>query len=398
MISSPAIRLGLDRVRLALERLGHPEDSFASVLVAGTNGKGSVCAMVESILRSGGYRTGLFTSPHLVDVRERIRVNREKMPASRWRALQADVESLARRSRLSLTEFEIQTLMAFLHFHRESVDVAVVEVGLGGRLDATNTLPAPEATVITSIGHDHGAWLGTTLKDIYFEKAGIARPGIPLLQSLPKSLVRRGKSFCKRNAVPSSLLGENILPVRPGLTIPLKGSHQRDNAALAVGVCESLKRKGWFLSERHVRQGLAKAVWPGRFQVVRPRGFKAAVVLDGAHNPEAAQMLAATYRASPWGRRSATLIFGCLKDKDSAGIIRALGPLARRVLTVSLPTPRTQSAAALQALWTKHAPAASCRDFSSAWKEASRDKGSPVLVTGSLYLVGEALKFFRLEV
>ncbi len=415
--SPPGIRLGLDRVRRALELLGHPEDDFAAVLVAGTNGKGSVSAMTESVLHCAGYRTGLFTSPHLVDVRERVRVDGREISAPDWARLLRRVRGAARRGRVGLTEFETEALVAFLHFREKKVEIAVVEVGLGGRLDATNALPAPEATAITSIGHDHLEWLGPTLKDVFREKAAISRPGIPCFQSLSGALRGMGRRFCRERLVPGRWLPEHAAPsfrrrdwkrlrqvfdVRlpgatyRGLEIPLLGPHQLNNAALAVGLCDALRRRGWRLSETHVRRGLASVRWPGRFQVVKGRG--PLLILDGAHNPEGVESLVESYRSSPWGDRTATLIFGCLRDKDARGMIRRLRPWVHRVLAVPLPSPRGRSVEELCSLWRTGTPVRPCGSFAEAWKEARKEPGGPVLAVGSLYLVGEALRALRCPV
>ncbi len=403
----PVISPGLERVQKALARLGHPEESFASVLVAGTNGKGSVAAMMESVLRRAGHRTGLFTSPHLRDERERIRVVGRPISQRAW-------NRLARRAAgRGLTEFEAQTLIAFLHFAEAGVDIAVVEVGLGGRLDATNALPAPEATVITSIGHDHHAWLGPTLRHIHREKRGIARPGTALIQNLPRGFwpdndrwaASRGipcwtygreiRLLSRRDHARRPAIGQNLVAFWPGgrseeMFIPLVGEHQARNAALALAALDVLKRRGWRLTPRDIKKGFAQVRWPGRFEVLQRRP---PVVLDGAHNADAALALARAWSRSPWGKEKAAVVFGCLKDKDAPAMARALAPHARRVITVPLPTPRSRGAEELAHLWSRRAPAETANNFKDAWRKVSRDRG-PVLVTGSLYLVGEALEFF----
>lgn len=399
------IRLGLDRVRRALSRLGHPEEAFASVIIAGTNGKGSVSALVESAARAAGIRTGHYTSPHLADVRERVRVNGRMIPPAAWRRL------IKRAAHPSLTEFERQTIAAFLYFAEEKVDLAVVEVGLGGRLDAVNSLPAPEAVVITSIGHDHMDWLGPTLGHVYFEKRGVARPGVPVVQAPPKNLWPAGDRHYRAEGIPAWTLdreirvrrrgvqwgkGRQVIDVDmpgasfPRLVIPFLGDHQVRNAALAAALCRLLRTRGWPLTEKAVRDGFRRARWPGRFQVMPGRR---PVVLDGAHNLEAAQALARTWRAAPWGKRPATLVFGCLKDKDAAGIARTLKPLVRRVVLTPLPSSRSRSAGELKPLWKgrEMVEAASAR----AAFHAARAGRDPILVTGSLYLVGEAMKVLK---
>jgi len=405
------IRLGLDRVRKVLAALGHPETAFASVLIGGTNGKGSVASLVEGALRAAGHRTGLFTSPHLVDETERVRVNGRRIGRDDLRRLERRARLRSRRARVPLTEFEVQTLAAFLYFRERRVEIAVVEVGLGGRLDATNALPAPEATVTASIGRDHLEFLGPTLRHVLREKLGICRPGVPHVIAVPPSLEREARTFCRNNLTPAFFLGRDFhgvprgvdwrrrrqnIAVRPGrgvVTVHLLGPHQAGNAALAAAVCRALARRGWRLDDDAVRRGFAAARWPGRFDVSR-RGTTD-VILDGAHNPDAARVLARAYGASPWGRRRAAVIFSCLKDKDARAIARALAPLAARVYTVPLSTARGRDADDLAALWPRRVKATPCRGLAEAWSRA-RVKG-PVIVTGSLYLVGDALRLFGKE-
>jgi dihydrofolate synthase/folylpolyglutamate synthase len=431
----PVIRPGLERVRRALDVLGHPEDSFASVIIGGTNGKGSVSAMVESGLRRAGYRTGLYTSPHLVSVRERTRISGAPVSSVVWGRATSRVAALERRHRLALTEFEAQTLAAFLSFERAGVEIAVLEVGLGGRLDAVNAVAAPELSIITSIGLDHTAWLGPTVRHIYLEKRGIARPGTFLLQDLPSSLHAEARRFAADVGVPSWTMGREIeiqsIPkkgrpaagsgsalaeeprgdfrgggkslvqrvrvrvpdgVYENISIPFWGGHQVRNGALAVAALHVLRRRGWRLSEEVIAGGVARAEWPGRFDVVRHRPL---VVLDGAHNPAAARALSEAWKSSPWGHARATLIFSCLKDKDVEGIARALSGVACRVIVTELTSDRARPVAELAAQWGRWLPTDTASNFREAWRRASADKTSPVLVAGSLYLVGEAMKFFR---
>lgn len=407
------IRPGLDRMRLALDLLDHPEESFASIVVGGTNGKGSVSAMVESGLRWAGVRTGLYTSPHLVHVRERARILGKPVGPSAWGRATARVGDAARMHRLALTEFEAQTLASFLVFEEARVEVAVLEVGLGGRWDAVNAVAAPELSVITSIGLDHTAWLGPTLRHIYLEKRGIARTGTALLQDLPPSLHREARRFAVEAGVPSWTLGREIrwvaergkkgglgkrIRVRvPGevyrnVRVPLWGAHQARNSALAVAALHVLRGRGWRLNPKTFLEGVARARWPGRFDVVQRNP---PVVLDGAHNPAAAQALAEAWRASPWGHRRAVLIFSCLKDKDVLGIVKALSPVAQRVIVTELKSDRACPVQNLAEVWRRRLPTEIARDFREAWRSAVQDTRSPVLAAGSLYLVGEAMKYFN---
>lgn len=397
---APVIRPGLSRVRAALGRLGHPEESFAAVLVAGTNGKGSVAALLDSALRAAGLRVGLYTSPHLIAREERVRVDGRKIPRSAW-------VRLARRARAAgrgLTEFELQTLVAFLWFADTAVDIAVLEVGLGGRWDATNAFPVPEVGVIASIGHDHREWLGPTVRHIYREKREIARPGTPLVQNVPPALRAESRRWAASAGVPTETLGvdfrwtagrstpggevfapaRGVAPVR----VPFRGRHQRDNGVIAWRVLDLLRRRGWRISDADARRGFARARWPGRFDVIRRAP---PVVVDGAHNVEAAKALARAWRDAHGDRRAA-VVFGCLKDKDAAAMIRALAPIADRAVTVGLDTDRARGAAELAALWSRVVPVETATNFADAW---ARVKGGPALITGSLYLAGDALKFFR---
>lgn len=407
------IRPGLTRVRRALDLLGHPEESFASIVVAGTNGKGSVSAMMESVLRQAGYRTGLYTSPHLVHVRERVSLAGRPVGPTPWRRATERVGDLDRSTRLGLTAFEAQTLAAFLVFEEARIDIAVLEVGLGGRWDAVNAVAAPELSVITSIGLDHTEWLGPTVEHIYREKRGVARPGTPLVQHIPARLWPESVRWAVAQGVPSWTFGREVqlssvkrlspgqgqrIAVRvPGgetisARVPFWGDHQARNGALVLAGLTQLRRRGWILPHRAVQEGLAQARWAGRFQVLRR---SPPVVLDGAHNPAAARVLAQAWRSAPWGRTKAVLVFSCLKDKDAAGIVRALGPLVRRVIVVPVRSDRAQSADELAKAWEQTAPVSKARNFAHAWRLVREEKGSPVLVAGSLYLVGDAIRFFK---
>ena len=408
------IRPGLDRVRHALDRLGHPEESFAAVLVGGTNGKGSVSAMIESGLRHAGVRTGLYTSPHLIHVQERTQIEGTPVTPSVWRRVTARVAQVAGSHRLRLTEFEAQTLAAFLVFKDAGVEIAVLEVGLGGRLDAVNAVAAPELSVITSIGLDHTAWLGPTRRHIYLEKRGIARRGTMLIQDIPPSLRAEARRFSVESGVPTWTLGEEICfspiaqknggdlghtvrvrcpgGIQSNVRVPFWGAHQERNTALAVAALHVLRGRGWPLTERAIVNGLAQARWPGRFDV---RQRNPPVVLDGAHNPAAARALAEAWASAPWGRQQATLIFSCLKDKDAEGIATALSPVVRRVIVTPLLSDRARPVEELAEVWRRRKPVESAANFRGAWKKARMDKQAPVLVAGSLYLVGEAMANLR---
>ncbi len=401
------IELGLDRVRERLERLGHPERRLRCFHVAGTNGKGSTCAILESALRAAGHRTGFYSSPHLSDVRERIKiagrpVGKDAFAKAIGRVLKADPEK-------RLTYFELLTIAAFVIFSAESCDAVVLETGLGGRLDATNVVERPAASIITSIDFDHMAFLGNTLGKIAAEKAGIAKKGVPLIcPALPPEAMR----VIERAA---EAAGARLIVLRKGWSaervdwkrrlqrlrrpdgrrfeLSLLGDKQGVNAALAW---EALSA-GLPVSDAALARGLKRVAWPGRFDV-RRLGPKTAI-LDGAHNPEAASSLARTWRASPWAARPARWIVGVLRDKDAKAVLKPLAAALSEVVVVEPPSPRALAAAELAKLVRARAPRARVTvepDAETALRRWRREAAAPktAVVCGSFYLVGQAARIF----
>ncbi len=387
-------KLGLDNPRRLAVLAGHPEERLRFVHVAGTNGKGSTCAMLESMYRAAGYRVGLFTSPHLVAFRERIQVNRRLIPkadlARRVQRMQSLLGHFAAESHP--TFFEVVTVLALGYFADEGCDVVIWETGMGGRLDATNIV-TPLASVITNVQLDHQQWLGETVEQIAREKAGIIKPGVPVytaaadrevLGILRKTARARGAPWLRVR------LAEGRRPPLDRIELPLRGEHQRLNAALATAVVEGLQPV-LAVPPQAIRMGLRRVEWPGRFQVIR-RPSGATWVLDGAHNPAGAATLRAAFLRYFPGRRSAW-IMGALRDKDWPAMCRTLAPLATRILLVPVSSERTALPEAL---------AEACRDANraaeirvcSGFPEAVRGVKdmSCAVVTGSLYLVGEALE------
>jgi len=411
---------GTDRIRRLLDALGAPETQFRSIHVAGTNGKGSVCAMAESVLRNGGWRTGLFTSPHLCDMRERCRVSGCMATESEFAALVASVrdavESLSDGE--LVTFFEVYTALGFLHFAGCGVDVALVEVGLGGRLDSTNVL-TPDVCVITSIGRDHTQYLGDTLAAIAAEKAGIIKPHTPVVTIAEGEALEVIRAEAKGEGCPLHVYGENYAaqPMAAGgwrlrlgsrmangsadrlVDVPrpsLRGAFQGRNAACAV-MAAILFVGDDVLPDDAIRHGLAETQWPGRFQVIEGRPT---IVLDGAMNPEGAVALREAIEGEFPGR-SIVIVLGVSADKRPDDIADALIPgLARDVIATAAETARALPADALRRVLT-------CRPWGSGegarvhvaegCTEAlhlAQDLAGPngvVCVTGSLYLVGEAL-------
>ncbi|MGE5047012.1 MAG: bifunctional folylpolyglutamate synthase/dihydrofolate synthase [Deltaproteobacteria bacterium] len=382
------VKLGLDRMREACALLGNPERSAKVLHVAGTNGKGSTCAFAEAALRAGGLRTGLYTSPHLSHFCERIRLGGEPVSEERACELLEEVRQGVpwALGDPGLTFFEIVTLMAFLAFR--SVDVMVVEVGLGGRLDATNVV-SPQACAVAPLGLEHMQYLGPTLAHIAAEKAGIIKPGAPVVSAgqpreaaqvlqhradaagVPLWRPGRDYRFESRDVRPFCYAGPRWL-VRAG-DLALEGHHQRTNAALA---CALLEASG-LCEPRHAEEGLRTVRWPGRLERFGD------VYVDGAHNPHAARALA--HAIPPLLRgRPLRLVFGALQDKDVAGMLQELAPLAASVHYCAPDSPRAAGPAELARLF----PGAVHRSVPAALS-AARLEGGMVLCCGSLYLAGE---------
>jgi dihydrofolate synthase/folylpolyglutamate synthase len=368
------IKLGLDNTRLLLDALGNPQEKLRFLHVAGTNGKGSTCAMLDAILRAEGLRTGLYTSPHLVDFRERVRVNGEKISATALDEILARIREISADWDHQPTFFEVSTCAAISHFAQAGCEAVVLETGMGGRLDATNAV-TPAVSVLTPISFDHEKWLGSTLAEIAGEKCGIIKPGIPVVsapqQPGAEEVIRQ--TAAERNA-PLQFID------RVGPPTALAGEHQRRNSALA---CAALDAAGISVSENSITTGLAGLTWPGRFQILDDR-----IILDGAHNPQAAGLLVQTLRERGFARLP--IIFGALRDKDYSAMLRHLEPVAERFLFV--PVPGTERAESPEKFMTS-TPSA----IFPGVKEALASLDGPVLVTGSLFLVGEAMKVLSFE-
>jgi dihydrofolate synthase/folylpolyglutamate synthase len=367
------MRLGLGPMREACARAGHPEQAFPVVHVAGTNGKGSVSAMVEAIARSQGMRTGLYTSPHLCRFAERIRLDGEPVSDDVLSALLGR----ALDDGPDLSFFETATLAAFLAFRDARVDVAVVEVGLGGRLDATNVIPTPRAAAITRIALDHTDRLGTTLLEIAREKAGIAKPGLDLVLGPMPPDVRQAIDEVARAAGATTTLLDESAP--PPSRVGLAGAHQKDNARLAA---ELGRRIG--ASARAIEEGVADVRWPGRLERIDN------VLLDAAHNPDGAEALAAHVRTLGIPPDSVTLVFGTLSDKDWAPMLDTLAPLASHRVYVA-PSGASRAAGDPSAMVARHAGTVSPTLTDALGGSAAWRLSSPlVIVAGSMVLVGQA--------
>jgi dihydrofolate synthase/folylpolyglutamate synthase len=372
------IKLGLDGSRRLLkEYLAFPDHGTRVIHVAGTNGKGSTCAMIDSVARACGLRTGLFTSPHLVDYRERIQVSGRQIPEENCAAMLTELRAICGRFDDHPTFFEITLVLAMRWFRERGCEMIVLETGMGGRLDATTAVPA-DVCVVTPIGLDHRQWLGDTLEAIAAEKAGIFLPGKPIISAPQEPAARQVlEKEANETRAPITFIEEPL----GGYPLALAGEHQKWNAALAV---TALHRAGVSLGSDSVRYGLANVYWPGRFEEIRPD-----LILDGAHNPHSAQVLASTWK-SRFGDVKPALVFSAVAAKDIRGILEILSPFAARIFLCPVDTPRAVSAEELATHLPSGAPPFECfADLPSALA-AAENHGGPILVAGSLFLVGEA--------
>ncbi len=402
------IRPGLGRTRKIVSLLGDPQKGYTIVHVAGTNGKGSTSAIIASVLQEAGLRTGLYTSPHLEKFNERIRVSGKMITGPEVASAVKTVRAASRKMPRGapLTFFEFTTAMAFLHFMRKKADIAVIETGMGGRFDATNVV-TPGVSVITNVSIDHARFLGRTVKEIAFEKAGIIKPGRPVVvgevEKGPLSVIRKrardlssplyenGSDF-SASGDPRSFDYQGMSCRLEGLKLGLMGRHQVNNAACALAAIEVLKGNGFEIPVRAIRNGLKKAAWPGRFEVLSKRPF---VVLDGAHNPAGARTLALALESL--GKRP-VLVLGVMADKDIDGFMKEILPSCSMVVATRPENARSESPMALSGRVGRFGKEAVAREsVKEALNEALLRAGpqGAVCVTGSLFTVGEARGYLR---
>lgn len=402
----------LGRMRELMRQLGNPESHYPSIHIAGTKGKGSVAAMCESVLMAAGYKTGLYTSPHLHDYAERIQINGSPIPHDDLIRLVEEnkpvFESIA-----ELTTFEITTSLGFLYFQKQNVEAAVLEVGLGGRLDATNVV-LPSVTVITSLSYDHTALLGNTLAEIAGEKAGIIKPGIPVVVSpQEQEAIEVIKRIAAERSAPLIQMGKDYL-FEPGthtleeqrlkiwqlrknqsdgkaahLSIPLLGRHQVQNAATAYAALRTFSNAALPLSDQAIRDGFAKTNWPGRFEILQAQP---PVVIDCAHNRDSAAKVRQTLQEYFPDRRS-ILVFGASEDKDIAGMFAELAPVTQRVIATKSFHPRAIDPEKLEEIARTYGlPVEIVPDVPEALEEALQALADDtlVLVTGSIFIAAGA--------
>jgi dihydrofolate synthase/folylpolyglutamate synthase len=398
------IKPGLERVAELLRRLGNPQKTLKFVHIAGTNGKGSTVAMLASILTEAGYRTGLFTSPYILSVAEMIAMDSIKISEARLAELREQMQGHISEMEDAPTEFEIMTALAMLYFAVENCDIVVLEVGMGGRLDATNVIDSPEVAVITAIGLDHMEFLGETVEQIAAEKAGIIKPGAicvsyPQDESVAEVIRRKCRETGVRSvfvneaeseAVNSSLDGQEFnYSSLKNLNIQLLGEHQLLNAAVAIEATHALKSKGWRISEAALRAGLAKAKWPGRFEILRKNPV---FVLDGGHNPQSVAAIVRTLKKY-FPDRKITFLYGVLADKEYEAMTKILLSIAKKFVTITPNSPRAlpaqELAAFIQGLGGKAMARESVeRGVESALEAAGED--GIICALGSLYIIQDA--------
>jgi dihydrofolate synthase/folylpolyglutamate synthase len=405
------MKFGLENMRVLCAALGHPERGFPSVIVGGTNGKGSVTAMVSTALHAGGHRVGRYTSPHLERLEERFVIDEQEVETGELReaaaVVQKTVEQLVRDGLLDgfPTFFECATAIAFELFRRQGVAIALLEVGLGGRLDATNIV-SPTAAAITSIDFDHQALLGDSLEEIATEKAGIIKPGIPVVcgplpaaadRVMVETCAARGAELIRaldRIAVETRAVdGGSMVTLRwpagvlTDIRLSLPGRHQLANAAVALCLMEEVARRGFELSTAARRTGLTTVRWPGRLEHRRWHGTE--LLFDAAHNPAGARALARYLEETGWS--GVTLVFGAMRDKDVGGMLAPLLPHAARVICTTAASPRALAADDLAALARRLSDGGRTIDSipePAAALSAAGAGGRRVLVAGSIFLVG----------
>ena len=393
---------GLERVSELLRRLGEPQKKLKFVHVAGTNGKGSCAAMLASVLRAAGYRTGLFTSPYLWRFNERMQLNGEPIGDDTLADVTARLKPQAEAMADHPTEFEMMTAAALLWYAEAGCDVVVLEVGLGGRFDATNVIEAPEVSVIMNIGLDHTEILGDTPEKIALEKAGIVKPGCPcVLYQQTAGVENVVRQVCAERGAPlriadfsairpefDSLEGQVFTYKNEPYAIPLLGAHQLKNAAVAIEAAGVLREKGWRIEQDALEHGLYAVSWPARFELLRE---EPPFVVDGGHNVQCAETVADNLlRYFPDQRR--VLLLGVLRDKDVAGMLSVLAPAADAFVCVTPDSPRALPAEELAELLRPYGkPVTACGGIPEGVSEALAQAGDDAMVcaVGSLYMAGE---------
>jgi dihydrofolate synthase / folylpolyglutamate synthase len=399
----------LERMEQALTLLGNPHRRLQVVHIAGTKGKGSVAAMIDSALRAAGFKCGLYTKPHLVHLTERTRVDGAEMPGALMLEYIERLRTILENRGLGLTFFEFTVALMLLYFAEAGVDIAVIETGLGGRLDSTNVV-MPLVSVITPIGFDHMDHLGYTIAAIAGEKGGIIKPAVPAvigagdpearltltaIAAQRQSPVRMiGREFTYRSHAPAHRIDYHGLGLElEAVELGVAGPFQHENASIALAALEALRAQGWRLSEEAIRTGLAQVYWPGRFDAVSREPL---VILDCAHNELSVAALLETFRVELGPEVKPRLVFACLEDKQWRRMAEMLGPRVRDVTLTRVKPKRPLEPEKLVPLFTQHVPVRIIQEPVQAMERALAEAAPDdvVLVTGSVYLVGEIYPCF----
>ena len=400
---------GLERVSELLRRLGEPQKGLKFVHIAGTNGKGSCAAMTASVLKVAGYKTGLFTSPYLFRFNERMKIDGEDISNEALTRIIEKVKPQAEAMDEHPTEFELITAAAMLWYKEQRCDIVVLEVGLGGRLDATNAIDAPEAAVIMNIGLDHTEILGDTVEKIAVEKAGIVKNGAPcVLYGQSEGVEQVVRARCRETgsqlviARADDMESEfdsaegQVFSYKGGrYALPLLGAHQRKNAAVVIETARLLNSRGWNIPEEAIERGLYAVTWPARFEIVRQ---EPCFIVDGGHNPQCAQTVAANLEKYFPGKKRVLLI-GVLADKDYQGLTEILAPAADGFVCVTPDSPRALAAEDLAAHLRRYGkPVTACGSIEEGVSAAAEAAGADgvACAVGSLYMAGKVRACFGL--
>lgn len=406
------IKPGLVRIKKALKAIGDPHLKLSFVHVAGTNGKGSTASFISSMLHAAGFKAGLYTSPHLNSITERIKVNGKNIYVREFDRLSGKYEDIGKK--FKLTYFEFLSLIAFQYFKEQKTDVVVLEAGLGGRFDATNVISEPLVSVITGIGKDHQEYLGNSIKDIAFEKAGIIKRGAPVVLSknrrqasvVIKKISKAGNSTLyefgndfvssvrsvdwenRRQTVRYRGLGNDL-----DLSIGLMGRFQEENLGSAVAAVLVLRKKGFNITDNAIKRGAKTTKWPGRFQIKELPG-KATLIIDGAHNPHGLESFFRTWNDSPFAKKDTLFIFGVLKEKQVSDMVRIVAQHACEVCVVPCRSERTAAVETVAGLFRKHMPSSKVSTERSLTEALDNNTNKKIFAAiGSLYLSAEAVKY-----
>lgn len=414
-LTQSGIKLGLKNTAQILQQFGNPQLKKTTIHIGGTNGKGSTAAITESILRASGYKVGLYTSPHLLDFRERIQINRKMIEKQQTMDMIFKIKSVVERLKIPITFFEFGTVLAFLYFYEQNTDINVIEVGLGGRLDATNLCKA-EISIITSISRDHTQYLGEDLEQITFEKASIIKESGTVFADIPEerlfqvanTIARKRKADIYRLGVDfhvSTEIGnkeKNLFNYRSGsrvlnnLTLPLNGSFQRRNAGLGLSACLALNEYGLNIKEEYLRQGLKMVSWEGRLETVFSNPT---VVMDCAHNEASVRSMTMELRENFKFSRC-FIVLGLMQDKKIDDVINILSKLGDEFLLVSVNPPRGEAPEKLAEKLNAHnKPSQTFATVSAALKAVKQiaNQDDLICITGSIFLIAAAKKIFNDE-